>query len=32
MEKEDGGHSKMIFPFSAIVDQEEMKTGLILNV
>ncbi len=32
MEKEDGGHSKMIFPFSAIVDQEEMKTALILNV
>ncbi len=32
MEKEDGGHSKMIFPFSAIVGQDEMKTGLILNV
>jgi magnesium chelatase subunit I len=32
MEKEDGGDSKMIFPFTAMVDQEEMKTGLILNV
>lgn len=32
MEKEDGGHCKMIFPFAAIVGQEEMKTGLILNV
>lgn len=32
MEKEDGGDLRMIFPFSAIVDQEEMKLGLILNV
>jgi len=32
MEKEDGGTIGMIFPFTAIVGQEEMKTGLILNV
>ena len=32
MEKEDGGTTGMIFPFTAIVGQEEMKTGLILNV
>lgn len=32
MEEKDGERFKMIFPFSAIVGQEEMKTGLILNV
>lgn len=32
MEKEDGGDFGMIFPFTAIVGQGEMKTGLIVNV
>src|SRR5208283_2092016 len=32
MEEKDGGGTRMIFPFSAIVGQDEMKTGLLLNV
>ena len=32
MEEKDGGSLRMIFPFTAIVGQEEMKIGLILNV
>ncbi len=32
MEKENAGGVRVIFPFTAIVDQEDMKLGLILNV
>ncbi len=32
MEKKDGSGIKVIFPFTAIVDQEDMKLCLILNV
>ena len=32
MEEENGGYTRMIFPFSAIVSQEELKTALMLNV
>jgi magnesium chelatase subunit I len=32
MEKENGGDFRMIFPFTALVNQEEMKIALILNV
>ena len=32
MEKKDGSGIKIIFPFTAIVDQEDMKLCLILNV
>jgi magnesium chelatase subunit I len=32
MEEKDAGGAGMSFPFAAIVGQEEMKTGLILNV
>jgi len=32
LEKEDGGGVGLMFPFTAIVDQEDMKLGLLLNV